>query len=147
MAASVFHVDARGFGVLSSMMAVGTITGALLAARATAAFRHLWIGAALFGLGCTLAALAPGYWLFGAALVLTGIAAITFMNSTNSLVQLSTEPAMRGRVMALRLAVALGGTPIGAPVAGWSRIILARAGRSASARCPVLPRRSSRRIS
>ncbi|MFJ1209174.1 MFS transporter [Burkholderia pyrrocinia] len=120
MAASVFHVDARGFGVLSSMMAVGTVSGALLAARREQPrFRHLWFGAALFGLGCTLAALAPGYWLFGAALVLTGIAAITFMNSTNSLMQLSTEPAMRGRVMALRLAVALGGTPLGAPVAGW----------------------------
>lgn len=120
MAASVFHVDARGFGVLSSMMAVGTVSGALLAARREQPrFRHLWFGAALFGLGCTLAALAPGYWLFAAALVLTGIAAITFMNSTNSLIQLSTEPAMRGRVMALRLAVALGGTPIGAPVAGW----------------------------
>ncbi|WP_423368690.1 MFS transporter [Burkholderia sp. LMG 32019] len=120
MAASVFHVDARGFGVLSSMMAVGTVSGALLAARREQPrFRHLWFGAALFGLGCTLAALAPGYWLFAAALVLTGIAAITFMNSTNSLMQLSTEPAMRGRVMALRLAVALGGTPIGAPVAGW----------------------------
>ncbi|MEN2473137.1 MFS transporter [Burkholderia sp. GS2Y] len=120
MAASVFHVDARGFGVLSSMMAVGTVTGALLAARREQPrFRHLWFGAALFGLGCTLAALAPSYWLFAAALVLTGIAAITFMNSTNSLMQLSTEPAMRGRVMALRLAVALGGTPIGAPVAGW----------------------------
>ncbi|WP_175942162.1 MFS transporter [Burkholderia pyrrocinia] len=120
MAASVFHVEARGFGVLSSLMAVGTVSGALLAARRERPhFRHLWFGAALFGLGCTLAALAPGYWLFGAALVLTGIAAITFMNSTNSLMQLSTEPAMRGRVMALRLAVALGGTPIGAPVAGW----------------------------
>ncbi|QVN21882.1 MFS transporter [Burkholderia pyrrocinia] len=120
MAASVFHVDARGFGVLSSMMAVGTVSGALLAARREQPrFRHLWFGAVLFGLGCALAALAPGYWLFGAALVLTGIAAITFMNSTNSLMQLSTEPAMRGRVMALRLAVALGGTPIGAPVAGW----------------------------
>ncbi|KVL21449.1 MFS transporter [Burkholderia sp. MSMB1826] len=120
MAASVFHVDARGFGFLSSMMAVGTISGALLAARREQPrFRHLWIGAALFGLGCTFAALAPGYWSFAAALVLTGTAAITFMNSTNSLMQLSTEPAMRGRVMALRLAVALGGTPIGAPVAGW----------------------------
>lgn len=82
-------------------------------------FRHLWAGAALFGVGCTLAALAPGYWLFAAALVLTGIAAMTFTNSTNALMQLSTEPAMRGRVMALRLAVAFGGTPIGAPVAGW----------------------------
>jgi MFS family permease len=41
------------------------------------------------------------------------------MNTSNSLMQLSTEPAMRGRVMALRLAVALGGTPIGAPIVGW----------------------------
>jgi len=120
MAAGVFHVDARGFGILSSMMAVGTITGALLAARRERPlFRHLWIGAAVFGVGCTLGAIAPSYWLFAAALVLTGIAAMTFTTSTNALMQLSTEPAMRGRVMALRLAVAFGGTPIGAPVAGW----------------------------
>lgn len=51
--------------------------------------------------------------------MLTGIAAMTFTNSTNALMQLSTEPPMRGRVMALRLAVAVGGTPLGAPVAGW----------------------------
>ncbi|WP_175685543.1 MFS transporter [Burkholderia anthina] len=120
MAAGVFHVDARGFGVLSSMMAVGTISGALLAARRERPrFRHLWIGATVFGIGCTLGAIAPSYWLFAAALVLTGIAAMTFTTSTNALMQLSTEPAMRGRVMALRLAVAFGGTPIGAPVAGW----------------------------
>ncbi|PFH30004.1 MULTISPECIES: MFS transporter [Burkholderia] len=120
MAAGVFHVDARGFGILSSMMAVGTISGALLAARRERPlFRHLWIGATMFGVGCTLGAIAPGYWLFAAALVLTGVAAMTFTTSTNALMQLSTEPAMRGRVMALRLAVAFGGTPIGAPVAGW----------------------------
>jgi MFS family permease len=120
MAASVFHTDARGFGILSSMMAVGTVSGALLAAgRDRPRFRHLWIGAAMFGVGCTLAAIATSYWLFGAALVVTGVAALTFMNSTNSLMQLSTEPAMRGRVMALRLAIALGGTPIGAPLVGW----------------------------
>ncbi|MCA8091370.1 MFS transporter [Burkholderia anthina] len=120
MAAGVFHVDARGFGILSSMMAVGTISGALLAARRERPlFRHLWIGATVFGVGCTLGAIAPSYWLFAAALVLTGIAAMTFTTSTNALMQLSTEPAMRGRVMALRLAVAFGGTPIGAPVAGW----------------------------
>ena len=120
MAAGVFHVDARGFGILSSMMAVGTISGALLAARRERPlFRHLWIGATVFGVGCTFGAIAPSYWLFAAALVLTGIAAMTFTTSTNALMQLSTEPAMRGRVMALRLAVAFGGTPIGAPVAGW----------------------------
>ena len=48
-----------------------------------------------------------------------GVAALTIMNTSNALMQLSTEPAMRGRVMALRLAVALGGTPIGAPIVGW----------------------------
>ena len=51
--------------------------------------------------------------------LIIGIAALTFTNSTNSLMQLSTEPAMRGRVMAIRLAIALGGTPIGAPIVGW----------------------------
>ena len=120
MAASVFHSDARGYGVLSSMMAVGTISGALFAAgRERPEFKSLLIGAAMFGLGCTLAAIAPSYWLFAAALVITGIAALTSTNTSNSLMQLSTEPAMRGRVMALRVAIALGGTPIGAPIVGW----------------------------
>jgi len=120
MAVGVFHTDARGFGLLSSMMAVGTMSGALLAAsRERPRFNALVLGAATFGLGCTLAALAPGYWLFAAALVVIGVAALTVMNTSNALMQLSTEPAMRGRVMALRLGVALGGTPIGAPIVGW----------------------------
>ena len=69
--------------------------------------------------GCTLAALSPSYWLFAAALVVIGVAALTVTNTSNALMQLSTEPAMRGRVMALRLGIALGGTPIGAPIVGW----------------------------
>ncbi len=120
MAVRVFHTDAGGYGLLSSIMAIGTISGALLGAgRDMPRFRYLLVGAAFFGLGCALAAIAPGYWLFAAALVLIGVAALTFMNTSNSLMQLSTEPAMRGRVMAIRLAIALGGTPIGAPIAGW----------------------------
>jgi len=120
MAVTVFHTDARGFGLLSSIMAVGTMSGALIAAgRSDVQFRSLLVGAAIFGVGCTLAAFAPGYWSFAAALVVIGVAALTFTNATNSMMQLSTEPAMRGRVMAIRLAVALGGTPIGAPIVGW----------------------------
>jgi MFS family permease len=119
MAVSVFHADARGYGLLSSIMAIGTISGALLAAgRDRPRFMSLLIGAATFGLGCTLAAVAPGYWLFAGALIVIGMASLTFTNATNSLMQLSTEPAMRGRVMALRLGIALGGTPIGAPIVG-----------------------------
>ncbi len=120
MAVNVFHSDARGFGLLSSIMAVGTLSGALLAAdRQRSNLTYLLVGAVIFGIGCTLAALAPGYWWFAAALVVIGVAALTLTNGTNSIMQLSTEPAMRGRVMALRLAVALGGTPIGAPIVGW----------------------------
>src|SRR6202000_647535 len=120
MAVSVFHTDARGFGLLSSMMAIGTMSGALLAASLeTARFDLLLLGAAIFGVGCTLAAVAPNYWLFGAALVVIGIAALTVMNTSNALIPFATEPAMRGRVMALRLGVALGGTPVGAPIVGW----------------------------
>jgi len=119
MAVKVFHSDARAFGLLSSVMAVGTMSGALIAAgRERIGFGTLLIGAAIFGLGCTLAAFAPGYWFFAGALVVIGVAALTFTNATNNLMQLSTEPSMRGRVTALRIGIALGGTPIGAPIVG-----------------------------
>ena len=120
MAINVFHSDARGYGLLSSIMAAGTVSGALFnAAQHRPKFGSLLAGSGLFGIGCTLAALAPSYWLFGAALIVIGVAALLFTNTTNSLMQLATEPAMRGRVMALRVGVALGGTPIGAPIVGW----------------------------
>jgi len=120
MAVNVFRSDARGFGLLSSIMAVGTLTGALFAVgREKRSLASLLVGAGVFGLGCTLAALAPGYWWFGAALMILGAAGVIFTNGTNSIMQLSTEPAMRGRVMALRVGIALGGTPIGAPIVGW----------------------------
>jgi MFS family permease len=119
MAVSVFHAGAGRYGLLMSIMAVGTITGSLLAARRQRPrIEILLSSAAVFGAGCALAALMPTYWLFGAALMLVGVSALTFANSTNSLLQLGTEPAMRGRVMAMRLAIALGGTPIGAPIVG-----------------------------
>ena len=76
-------------------------------------------GAIIFGLGCSFAAFAPSYWFFAGGLVIIGVATMTLTNTTSSLMQLSTEPAMRGRVMALRVGIALGGTPIGAPVVGW----------------------------
>ncbi len=120
MAVGVFHADAGGYGLLSSIMAIGTVSGALLSARRRRpGFAALLAGAGVFGIGCTLAAIAPDYWLFAAALVVIGVAALTFTNTTNAVMQLSTEPTMRGRVMALRIGVALGGTPIGEPIVGW----------------------------
>jgi MFS family permease len=120
MSASVFHVGADRFGFLMSSMAVGTVIGALFAAhRERPTFGALLVGAAVFGGGLLIAALMPDYALFACALIVVGIAALTFTNSSNSLMQLSTAPAMRGRVMAIRASIALGGTPIGAPIVGW----------------------------
>jgi MFS family permease len=120
MSVMVFHAGAREYGLLTSTMAVGSVLGALLSAgqeRPRAAL--LLGGAAAFGVGCTIAALMPDYWLFGTVLVAVGVSVQIFNTTANATMQLSTDPAMRGRVMALVMAIALGGTPIGAPLVGW----------------------------
>jgi MFS family permease len=76
-------------------------------------------GALIAVVGCFAAALAPSSWFFGFALIIVGVSAQTFSTSINSLVQLSTDRAMRGRVMAILFAIFLGCTPFGAPFIGW----------------------------
>ena len=119
MSVTVFHEGAERYGLLTSIMAVGSIAGALIVASVAPSMRLLAASALLFGLGFTLAAVMPSYWLFGAALVVVGVAAVVFSTATNSFMQLATEPAMRGRVLAIRIAVAVGATPVGAPLVGW----------------------------
>jgi MFS family permease len=119
MAVSAFQVGARQYGLLNSMMAIGSISGALMAARrARPRLGLVLAAAAVFGCGFSLAAIAPTYGMFGCALLLIGICAQTFSTSSLSLLQLSTIPGMRGRVMAIGLAVSLGSMPIGSPIVG-----------------------------
>ncbi|MBS0448339.1 MAG: MFS transporter [Proteobacteria bacterium] len=120
MSVGAFHGGPSQFGVLSSAIAIGSVTGGLLAARRRQVrMAMLPIASTLFGFGCIAAAVAPNPWLFALPLVLVGISAQTLSTSANSLVQLGSDPALRGRVLAILLATLLGSTPLGAPLVGW----------------------------
>lgn len=107
------------FGALSSVMAIGAVVGSLLAARRDRAkFGTIVIASLSFGLACGVAALSTSNWMFGLVLILVGGSSITMMNTANAYVQTTTDPIVRGRVMAIYLALFAGGTPIGAPVVG-----------------------------
>lgn len=101
-------------------MAAGTLAAALLAARRRRPRLRLLVGSlAGFAVITTLLALAPTYWVYAALLVPVGLSSLTVMTAANTTVQLTTEPAMRGRVMSLYMAIFTGGTPLGAPLIGW----------------------------
>ncbi|HEX6517348.1 MAG TPA: MFS transporter [Nocardioidaceae bacterium] len=120
MATSVFHKGAGEYGILGTTMAVGSLTGALLAARRGRPRHRLVVGAAVaFGVAEVLAGLAPSYLVFLLSTPVIGVFAITMANAANATVQMSVSPAMRGRVMALYMMIFMGGTPLGAPIVGW----------------------------
>lgn len=120
MTVCIFHGGADMFGLLSSVMAVGTLSGALLAAsRANPRGRLVVTSALWFGIASTIAAVMPNELTFAVALAGLGLAAQSFNTTANALVQLSVNPAMRGRVMALYMAIFMGGTALGGPTAGW----------------------------
>jgi len=120
MSTAEFRMGPEAFGLLGSIMAVGTLAGALLAARRTGPRLRFMLGGALsLGAFTVLASISPSFWIYAAALVPVGLASITFLNSCNTTIQLSVEPQFRGRVLALYLAILQGGTAIGAPLMGW----------------------------
>ena len=120
MATTVFNLGPGEYGLLGSVMAIGTLAAALLAARRKKT-RMLYVvgGALAFGVTVGVAAIMPSYFWYAVALVPVGLAALTFMNACNTTVQLTTDATMRGRVLAVYMVVLQGGTPIGAPLVGW----------------------------
>lgn len=120
MATEVFHKGPGEYGLLGTFMAVGSLTGALVAARRERVRQRLVIGAALvFGLVEIGAGLMPSYAAYALIVPLLGLSALTMITGANTYMQLHTEPGMRGRVMALYLMIFMGGTPAGAPIVGW----------------------------
>ncbi|MFI9806507.1 MFS transporter [Streptomyces sp. NPDC052301] len=116
----VFHAGAGAYSLFNTLMAVGSLCGALLAARrGTARLRLLIAAAVAFGALEIVAALVPEYWVFALLMVPIGVCGLTVNVTANTAVQMATDPAMRGRVMALFMMVFMGGTPLGAPIVGW----------------------------
>ena len=120
MATKVFDKGAGEFGLLGSIMAIGSLSAALFSARRKVPrLRVLLISLAAFTVVATVAAMAPTYWTFALALVPVGFSALTALTTANAMVQTRVAPELRGRVMALYMAVFMGGTPAVAPLIGW----------------------------
>ena len=120
LATRVFDGDAGTYATMLSVLGVGSLLGALAMARQREPNpRRLAVAAVAFGTASVLASAAPTFWSELLVLVPMGIVSMVFMITGNSTLQLSSRANMRGRVMALYGMVFLGGTPIGAPIAGW----------------------------
>ncbi|MEU5264985.1 MFS transporter [Amycolatopsis sp. NPDC021455] len=123
VAANVFHTAADGYGLLSTLVAVGTFTGAVMSARrgtkGRPRVRLMLVSAFFLGVFELITAFMPTYLTFGLGLIPLGFATMTFLNTANALVQTSVSPEMRGRVMGLYVLVLIGGNPIGGPMVGW----------------------------
>ncbi len=120
VASRVFHGDSTVYGLLMAAMGIGAIAGGLVtAARGRTGTRALVSASLIFGAVMTFAALSPVLAVEIVALALVGFASVSFLSMANSTLQLSTDPQMRGRVMALWAVAFLGSTPIGGPLIGW----------------------------
>jgi MFS family permease len=121
MAQQEFHKGAQEYGILGTFMAVGSLVGALLAAKRRSAPRGRFVVsmAVVFGLIEIAAGLMPSYVAYAAILPVLGLAALLTLTAANASVQMNVDPRLRGRVMALYMMVLMGGTPIGSPILGW----------------------------
>ncbi|MEY2398859.1 MAG: hypothetical protein QOJ00_2033 [Actinomycetota bacterium] len=115
----VMHGDTVTFTWLLSVVSLGSLAGALYAARRkTISVRLVSLAAVSFGVAMTLLALSPNLATSFAVAVLLGVTSISFMTTSTAIVQTEADPSMRGRVLALQAIVFLGSTPIGGPIVG-----------------------------
>lgn len=121
MARQVFHRAAGEYGILGTILAVGSLSGALISARRKTAPRlRFVVGAAVvFAIIEIVTGMMPGYASYAALLPLLGISSMLMLNASNVMVQIGVDPKLRGRVMGIYMMLLQGGSPIGAPVLGW----------------------------
>ncbi|MGD0765976.1 MAG: MFS transporter [Dehalococcoidia bacterium] len=119
LARFVLHVQSVGFGVMTSMVGVGSVLAALtIAYTRSATEKQLLLGAAAFSLLLILVGLSHWFVVTLVLLVLLGFAGITFTATANTRLQLSAPDRLRGRVMSLYILLFAGTTPIGSFLLG-----------------------------
>lgn len=136
----VFRTDAGGYALLTSMLAVGALVGALLSTRRRGSrITHLVLLAAGIGMLQLLAAAAPSRPVFIAVLIGMGVITLLYLTGSNTLVQTTVAPHLRGRVMALYVLVLLGAQAVSGTLIGWvCEHLGARAGMVACGVGPLL---------
>ena len=120
MATQVFDKGAAEYGALGSILAVGSLTGAIISARLEKKRgpRFVMIGSMIFSAILIISAVAPTYLVYSILLPIIGCVALLTFIAANTMVQLRTDSQIRGRVMGIYLTVFLGGTPIVSPFIG-----------------------------
>jgi MFS family permease len=121
MATQEFDKGPAEFGGLGTFLAVGSLSGALIAARLESwrVPRRIMAGATIFGLTLVALSFAPNYIVYSFMLPFGGAIALMSLVSANSYVQTNVDPNIRGRVMGVYLLIFMGGTPIGSPMIGF----------------------------
>ncbi|MGH7883884.1 MAG: MFS transporter, partial [Candidatus Dormibacteraceae bacterium] len=120
LATQVFAASPSTYGLLFSVLGIGSLLGALYVAhRPRSSHLFLIVTGMAFGILMMLGALALSLWLEMLLLLLIGAATTIYQTVSNSVLQMNSEPRLRGRVMALYLVVFMGTTPVGGPIVGW----------------------------
>ncbi|TXJ06077.1 MAG: MFS transporter [Aeromicrobium sp.] len=121
MATDVFGKGAGEFGMLGSFLAIGSLAGALLAARRQSPrLRYIVFAGLAFSAVQIVSGLMPTYWSYAAVLPLVGMSVLTAGTTASAVIQMTTVPHMRGRVGSIYLMVFMGAVPLGSPVIGWA---------------------------
>lgn len=116
----VYNSGAAGYGLYSSAAALGALMGAIASTRRMAyRLRSIMLAAGLFGIAIIATGVASVVWVFLLCLVAIGFTRLLFATAAESIVQMSTNRVIRGRVMAIYAMVVLGGQAIGGPMMGW----------------------------
>ena len=120
MTTKVFGLGVEVFGALGSILAIGSLTGALVSAKfeKKRTPKQVMFGVMGFGIALMIGSQSPNFTVYAVILPFTGFIALLTMITANSLMQVRTDPVIRGRVMGVYLTVFLGGTPIGSPILG-----------------------------